>query len=744
MSAARGQRPPYQRPQPAPAPAPQNPEGEEISGEVESIVYRNEENGYTICRVKAQGQRNLVTMVGSCSAMWVGESLHAAGKWIRHPQHGFQFKSEAITCMAPTTIQGIERYLGSGMIRGIGKVNAKRLVAHFGDQTLDIIEKESARLEEVEGIGPVRRRLIKASWGEKRGVRDVMIFMQGHGIGTAQATRIYRQYGQDAIALIKSNPYRLCYDIWGIGFKTADAVAMSVGIPRDSIVRARAGVTHVLQTMTEEGHCFCPEAELLLSAEVLLEIPVETLAEGLKAELDEGFLVKEEDLIFLKAIFKAETTVSTRLTELCSAQTAFRPIDADKAVNWAAERLKMDFAPMQHNALLTSLSEKVSIITGGPGVGKTTIITALVAVFDARNLRIELAAPTGRAAKRMEEATQHSARTIHRLLKYKPQKRAFDHDASNPLDCHVVIIDEVSMIDIHLMADLLSALPNSAALVIVGDTDQLPSVGPGNVLRDMIASGKLPYTHLETIFRQKSGGGIVQNAHRVNRGEFIEVDEESGLSDFYFVEADDPEQMIRAMVGLVSKRIPERFGLDPCTDIQVLTPMRRNQLGTENLNAILQEALNPTGHDVERYGRHYRKGDRVMQVRNNYDKEVFNGDIGHIAYVNEVDQEIHVDFDGSRVKYEFSELDELIHAYACSIHKSQGSEYPAVVLLISTHHFKLLQRNLLYTGLTRGRKLVCLVGSRKAVWMAIQNNEIGQRRTQLCRRLAERPERPVQ
>jgi exodeoxyribonuclease V alpha subunit len=704
----------------------------ELCGVVDSIVFRNEENGYSVCRVKADGHPEPVTVVGSCSAMWVGETLRAEGEWIRHPQHGFQFQAAAITCMAPSSAKGIERYLASGMIRGIGKVMAKRLVDTFGDDTLRIIEKESMRIEEIEGIGPIRRKRIKESWNEQKGVRDIMIFLQGHGIGSAQAARIYRQYGNESVAMVRTNPYRLCADVWGIGFKTADSVAMSLGIPEDSVIRARAGIVYVMRTLSEEGHCFCTEAELLLHTESLLAISIEILAEALKLELETPRLTKDEDRIYLAELLDAECAAADGIRRLLDTPAAFKPIIADKAVEWAQARMKLTFAPKQREALETALRAKVSIITGGPGVGKTTIIRALVDVYQARKLTVRLAAPTGRAAKRMAEATGGEALTIHRLLKFLPQTGTFEFNADKPLEGHCFILDEVSMIDIQLMAHVMRALPDAATLILVGDIDQLPSVGPGNVLRDLIQSGAIPCVALETIFRQESGGLIVRNAHRINQGEFLIFPEEGDTTaDFYFIESEEPDDVIQRMIELVTQRIPKRFGLNPMSDIQVLTPMRRNQLGADNLNAVLQQALNPAGHEIERFGRKYRKGDRVMQVRNNYDKEVFNGDIGSISFVNEEDQEITVEMDGRNVAYDFSELDELVHAYASSIHKSQGSEYPAVVVLITTQHFKMLQRNLLYTAVTRGKRLVCIVGTRKAVAIAIRNTEIRQRRTGL-------------
>ncbi|MBN2302506.1 MAG: ATP-dependent RecD-like DNA helicase [Lentisphaerae bacterium] len=706
----------------------------QIIGIVENIVFRSEETGYTVCTVKSPDMDSPITVVGNCPALWIGETLEATGEWVRHQRHGYQFQASVITCIPPTSAKGIERYLASGMIRGIGKVNAQRLVQAFGKDTLRIIEKESKRLEEIEGIGPIRRQRIKESWIEQKGVRDIMIFLQGHGIGNAQSARIYRYYGSDAINIIRENPYRLAGEIWGIGFKTADEVAISIGMPMNSELRARAGLEHILRTMTEEGHCFCSEPELLLHAEALLEIPVETLTSALKYELDMGYLINDMNKIYLAPIHAAEVGIANKINELLTTPCSFKPIVADKAVPWAEQRMNISFAPKQAEALAMALSEKVSIMTGGPGVGKTTIIRALVDIFGARKLTVSLAAPTGRAAKRMEEATLHEAKTIHRMLRFIPKLGRFEHGPGNLLKSDVFILDEVSMIDVRLMYDFLSALPGEACLVLVGDTDQLPSVGPGNVLRDLIASDSIPCMKLDMIFRQETGGLIVRNAHRINNGGRLEISNDD-KSDFFFIESQNPDQVIANMLNLVTDRIPKKFGFNPMTDVQVLTPMRKNMLGADNLNAILQNALNPTGECIERFGRKYRIGDRVMQIRNNYDKDIFNGDIGLISTADQTDQELTVDFDGRRIKYDFSDLDELVHAYACSIHKSQGSEYPSVVILLATQHYKLLQRNLLYTALTRGRKLACLVGSTKAVQMAIGNNEIRLRRTGLQARL---------
>ena len=707
-----------------------------IEGTVESIVFRVDDTGYTVCSVTIPNRKDTITVVGTCPVIWVGETLKAQGHWVRHRQHGYQFQADNLSCIAPTSKEGIQRFLASGLIRGVGKVTAERIVKMFGVDTLRIIEHESRRLEEVEGIGASRRQTIKESWNTQRHIRDIMIFMQSHGVGTAQSARINRQYGDKAIQLISENPYRLCREIWGIGFLTADRVAQSIGIPPQSIIRARAGMVYVLQSLTDEGHCFCLGPELLLKAESLLNIPVEILAPALENEIQSGALVRDNDRIYIERLHRAETGVAQRIHDLLTALPGFQPIAIHKAIPWAQERMHLSFAPRQQAAIEMALQNKVCIITGGPGVGKTTIIRALVDIFQARQLKVALAAPTGRAAKRMEEATRQPSLTLHRLLKFVPGMGRFTHDRSTPLDQDILIIDEMSMVDIELMQAFLQAVPDRAHLVLVGDTDQLPSVGPGNVLHDLIQSDVIPNCRLETIFRQEAGGWIVQNAHGINHGEFFNLPPDGADSDFFFLETETPEAMIERMLSLVRDRIPARFKLDPHTDIQVLTPMRKNELGADNLNRVLQAALNPDGPGIERFGRIYRAGDRVMQIRNNYDKAIFNGDIGRIQHVEPEANTLVVNFDGNPVPYDASELDELVLAYACSIHKSQGSEYPAVVILIATQHFKLLQRNLLYTAVTRGRNLVCVVGSRKAIHIAIGNNEIRMRRTALAQRIA--------
>ncbi len=720
-----------------PSPA-SEPERVSVTGTVESIIYRNDESGYTVCSVKAPakfGQREeIVTLVGTCAALWEGEELHAEGSWQRHPSHGRQFHADTITCIAPTSTEGIRRYLASGMIKGIGPTYAAKIVERFGLDTLRIIDRESARLEEINGIGRGRRAKIKESWSEQQGVREIMIFLQSYGIGTAKSSRIYRQYGADAIAIVKRNPYRLCEDVWGIGFKTADKIALNVGIPHDSELRARAGLIHTLRSEADDGgHCYAFDADLMLHAQSLLDISVEKLGDALNAEIERGTVVREQNRIYSADIFRAETRSAAKLNVLLNSASSFPPIDAGRAVEWAEKKMGITLAAGQLQALRNALSRKVSIITGGPGVGKTTIIRALTDIFHARKLTIHLAAPTGRAAKRMSEATGSEAATIHRLLKFNPSRHAFDHNAENPIKGDCFILDETSMVDIRLIDHFLQALPAHATLIMVGDIDQLPSVGPGNVLRDLIDSNAIPYCRLETIYRQDTRGQIVRNAHRINSGEgFLPREPES---DFYFIETEEPPAIIERTVEMMTRRIPQKFRFDPLVDVQVLTPMRRNLLGAENLNDVLQAALNPSGPALQRGGASYRQGDRVMQMRNNYDKEVFNGDIGFIKQVDAAERTLVVLFDGRPVAYEQSELDELVLAYATSIHKSQGSEYPAVIILLHTQHYKLLQRNLLYTAVTRGKQLVIVIGSSRAVAIAIKANQVRERRTTLKERL---------
>ncbi len=717
---------------------------ETVDGTVKSVVFRNDETGFTILHVTPVNDGGFrlaereITVLGTCAAAWEGEDLHATGEWVNDPVRGRQFKAKSVECIPPKSAEGIRRYLASGLIHGIGPVLANRIVDKFGADTIDVLDHHSGRLREIPKVGPKKIESIIKGWREGKGTREVMIFTQTYGISASKASKIYRKYGPDSVAIIKRDPYRLCRDIWGIGFLTADRIALAVGLPKDSPLRARAAIIHTLRTEADEsGHCWTSEPDLLLHAQELVGISVEVLAEALKAEIDEGRVVKEEDRLYLRDLWAAERRVAAKLKDMLSTSPSFASIDPDKAVAWWEKKAGFTLAPAQLRAVRKSISSKVSIVTGGPGVGKTTIIRALVEIFAARTgahkINVQLGAPTGRAAKRMTESTGAPAQTLHRLLKYNPQTNEFTFNEEKPLPGDVFIFDETSMVDIRLMADLVAALPRRATLILVGDTDQLPSVGPGNVLHDLIRSGAIPTSQLTEIFRQDNSGLIVRNAHHVNAGEPFET--RSGASDFYFIPQDDPAKALDYALDFMVTRIPRHFHMEPLQDVQVLTPMRRNLLGSENLNAAIQQRLNGTGPSIQRGGMCFRVGDRVMQLRNNYDKDVFNGDVGFVQGVQTADRSLVVLFDGKPVEYRAGDLDELTLAYATTIHKSQGSEYPAVIVLLHRQHFMMLQRNLLYTAITRGRKLVLVIGAAWAVKQAIETNTVRERRTTLAERV---------
>ena len=720
-------------------------EMETVDGTVKSVVFRNDETGFTILHVtpaETDGAFRLaareITVLGTCAAAWEGEELHATGEWVDDPVRGRQFKAKSVECIPPKSVEGVRRYLASGLIRGIGPVLANRIVDRFGAETIDVLDHHSGRLREIPKVGPKKIASIVQGWREGKGTREVMIFTQTYGISAGKAAKIYRTYGPDSVAIIKRDPYRLCRDIWGIGFATADRIALAVGLPKDSPLRARAAIVFTLRTEADEaGHCWTSEPDLLLHAQELVGISVETLAEARKHELDAGRVVKEGDRLYLRDLWVAERRVAAKLKDLLASPPAFAPIDPDRAVAWWERKTGFTLAPAQLRAVRASVGSKVSIVTGGPGVGKTTIIRALVEIFAARTgvhkITVQLGAPTGRAAKRMAESTGAPAQTLHRLLKYNPQTNAFTYNEERPLAGDVFIFDEMSMVDIRLMADLVVALPRRATLILVGDTDQLPSVGPGNVLRDLIASQTIPTSQLTEIFRQDSSGLIVRNAHHVNAGEPFET--RAGASDFYFVAQDDPAKALDLVLDFMVTRIPRHFHLEPLQDVQVLTPMRRNLLGAENLNAAIQKRLNGAGPGVVRGGMEFRAGDRVMQLRNNYDKDVYNGDVGFVQSVEPAERTLVVLFDGRPVEYRAADLDELTLAYATTIHKSQGSEYPAVIVLLHRQHYMMLQRNLLYTAITRGKKLVLVIGSPWAVKQAIETNVVRARRTSLAERM---------
>jgi exodeoxyribonuclease V alpha subunit len=655
------------------------------------------------------------------------------------PVRGRQFKASSIACITPKSVEGIRRYLASGLIRGVGPVIASKIVDHFGADTIDVLDNHSGRLDEIPKLGPKKIATIRESWRNQRQMREVMIFTQTYGISVAKTARIYRTYGPDSIAIIKADPYRLCRDIWGIGFQTADDIAMATGIPKDSPLRARAALVHTLQTQADEsGHCWTSEPDLLLHAQEKTGIVLEVLMDALKTETEEGRIISTaEKKLYLRELYFCEHNVAKRLAQFLEEKPSFPKIDPYKAIEWWEKRAGFKLAPAQLQAITKTLSSKVSIITGGPGVGKTTIIRALLDIYSARKtIEIMMAAPTGRAAKRMSESTGRSAQTLHRLLKYNPKTNDFVHNRENPILADVFIFDEMSMVDIRLFNDILNALPPSATIVMVGDTDQLPSVGPGNVLGDMIASDAVPFTRLTEIFRQDSSGLIVRNAHHVNAGEGFET--KPGESDFYFLAKNEPEKCLELALDFMTKRIPNHFKLDPMKDVQVLTPMRRNLLGAESLNALIQERLNGSGPFVARGAMKFRAGDRVMQLRNNYDKDVYNGDIGFIRELDENDRTLSVVFDNRTVEYQSGELDELTLSYATTIHKSQGSEYAAVIVLVHNQHYMMLQRNLLYTAITRGKKLVMVIGSPWAVSRAIETNTVKERRTDLANLLGKK------
>ena len=699
---------------------------EVLAGLVERVTFHNSDNGFCVLRAKARGHRDLVTVVGHAAIISAGEWITASGEWVNDHTHGQQFKARFLRTSAPTSIDGIEKYLGSGMIRGIGPVYAKKMVRAFGEKVFDIIEVEPDRLREVTGIGLVRAKRITDAWAEQKIIREIMVFLHSNGVGTARAVRIFKTYGVDAVQVMTENPYRLARDIRGIGFKTADAIAMKLGIEKNAMIRVRAGISYALTEAMDDGHCGLPTEELVPLAVELLEISKELVQTALDLELSEGTVIAatvgETACVFLGGLYRAEQVIAERIVRIASGKLPWSYIDPEKALPWVERKTGLSLAESQVAAIRLALISKVLVITGGPGVGKTTIVNTILRILAAKGVNLLLCAPTGRAAKRMTEATGFEAKTIHRLLEVDPKAGGFKRNSENPLECDLLIVDETSMVDVMLMQALMKAAPDNAALLIVGDIDQLPSVGPGQILADIIASGAVPVVRLTEVFRQAAQSRIITSAHKINQGSIPDLSKPEGDSDFYFVQADDPETAVPRIIELVKTRIPQRFGLDPIRDIQVLCPMNRGGVGARSLNIELQAALNPAGErKVERFGWTFAPGDKVMQIENDYDKEVYNGDIGYVDDVDPDAGELTASFDGRAVTYGFGELDTLVPAYAATIHKSQGSEYPAVVIPVLTQHYAMLQRNLLYTGVTRGKKLVVLVGQKKAVAIAVRN-----------------------
>jgi exodeoxyribonuclease V alpha subunit len=718
------------------------PGGESLSGLVERVTFHNEDSGFAVLKVKVRGQRDFVTVVGALASVGPGEWVNAQGRWVQDREFGRQFRADLLTSTAPTTREGIEKYLGSGMVKGIGPVYAKKLVDRFGEAIFEVIDKESARLEQVDGIGPMRRRRIKEAWAEQKVIREIMVFLHSHGVSTSRAVRIYKTYGEQAIETVRANPYTLARDIQGIGFKTADQIAQQVGIPFDSLVRAGAGLNHVLLEATGQGHCALPVAELLDAAGKLLLVDAGIVATALERSLGRGEVVREavdgEDLIFLPSLQRAEMGVAERVRELCAGPPARPAIDLARAVAWCQSRTGKELAPSQQAALAKALTSRVLVITGGPGVGKTTLVNAILLILRAKKVKCLLCAPTGRAAKRLGEATGLEARTIHRLLEVQSGAGTYGRNEAHPLETDLLVVDECSMVDVLLMNHLLRALPPDASLLLVGDVDQLPSVGPGLVLRHLIESEVVPVVRLTEVFRQAAGSRIITTAHRLNAGRLPEEPAGEEVSDFYFVEREEPEAIAATLIQLVRDRMPARFGLDPIRDVQVLCPMNRGSLGIRELNLRLQSVLNPARADepaVEKFGWVFRPRDKVIQTENDYEKDVFNGDIGQIARIDPGEREVAIRFETREVVYDFGELDEIALAYAITVHKSQGSEFPAVVLPLAMQQYLLLQRNLVYTGMTRGKRLVVLIGQRKALAMAVRNNPTVRRYSGLLARL---------
>ncbi|MGW6055766.1 SF1B family DNA helicase RecD2 [Streptomyces sp. NPDC055189] len=727
-----------------------------VEGVLERITYANEENGYTVARVDTgRGGGDLLTVVGALLGAQVGESLRMEGRWGSHAQYGKQFTVENYTTILPATIQGIRRYLGSGLIKGIGPVMADRITTHFGVDTLDIIEKEPKRLVEVPGLGPKRTKMIAAAWEEQKAIKEVMVFLQGVGVSTSIAVRIYKKYADASISIVKNEPYRLAADVWGIGFLTADRIAQSVGIPHDSPERVKAGLQYALSQSTDQGNCYLPEERLIADAVKLLQVDTGLVIDCL-AELagEEEGVVRERvpgpegegdvTAVYLVPFHRAELSLSAQLLRLLRTpedrMPAFQDVDWDKALSWLATRTGADLAPEQREAVRLALTQKAAVLTGGPGCGKSFTVRSIVELARAKKAKVVLAAPTGRAAKRLAELTGAEASTVHRLLELKPGGDAA-YDRDRPLDADLVVVDEASMLDLLLANKLVKAVAPGAHLLFVGDVDQLPSVGAGEVLRDMLSEqSPVPAVRLTHIFRQAQQSGVVTNAHRINSGVPPIT---QGLNDFFLFVEDETEDAGRVTVDVAAHRIPAKFGLDPRRDVQVLAPMHRGPAGAGNLNGLLQQAITPGRPDVpeKRFGgRVFRVGDKVTQIRNNYEKGqngVFNGTVGVVTSLDSDEQRLTVLTDeDEEIPYDFDELDELAHAYAVTIHRSQGSEYPAVVIPVTTGAWMMLQRNLLYTAVTRAKKLVVLVGSRKALGQAVRTVSAGRRCTALDFRLA--------
>ncbi|MGC1403081.1 MAG: ATP-dependent RecD-like DNA helicase [Thermodesulfobacteriota bacterium] len=716
-----------------------------LEGHIERITFQNEEDHFTIAKMKIKGRRDVITVIGNLFSVAPGEVLRIQGYYEQHAKYGLQVRIESYESLIPATVVGIEKYLGSGLVKGIGPEMAKRIVKQFGLTTLDMIEKDIQQLSRVEGIGPKRIGQIKEAWKEQKEIRRIMIFLQGYGVSTGLAFKIFKAYGQQAVTRMQENPYALATDIFRVGFLTADRIAQKMGIEKEAPVRLQAGLTYILQQKSEEGQVCLPEEILFQAAEKQLEVDSNLLDQALKELIRKKDIHTQqtdrgETLLFLPYLDISEDGIARRIGTLLKGRL---PSDdrTEEIIARVEKSLRINLSGQQKEAVRKALTQKILIITGGPGTGKTTIIRSILEIFKQLDRSCILMAPTGRAAKRLSEVTHYPAATIHRGLGYNPKMGGFQKNEEHPLTADLVVIDEASMVDTYLMFHLLKAVPDRAVLILVGDIFQLPSVGPGNVLSDFIHSQRVPVVQLNQIFRQGEGSLIVINAHRIHQGDMpiLVKEERSKNQEFYFLDQEDPEKAARWILELVQEKLPKRYSLDPFQDIQVLTPMYKGAVGAENLNLFLQQHLNPETRSIQRGPRLYKLGDKVMQIRNNYDKEVFNGDIGRLAKIDSENQEVLVNYDGKFVVYDFSELEELVLAYAISVHKSQGNEYPAVILPVMIQHFILLQRNLIYTAVTRAKRVVVLVGTKKALAIGIKNNKPQMRHSFLKERLIHLP-----
>ncbi|MDL2307634.1 ATP-dependent RecD-like DNA helicase, partial [Desulfovibrio sp. OttesenSCG-928-C06] len=706
----------------------------ELSGTLERVLFHNDANGYSVLRFRPHNKPDSISVVGTMHDPQVGVALRLEGEWVEHPRFGRQLQFRHYDIVMPATTEGIRHYLGSGLIKGVRAAMAKRIVDKFGEDTFRVLDEEPERISEVKGVSLKVLESIKTAWAEHQSIRSLIMFLQPHGISTSYAVRIFKHYGPDALEVVRENPYRLAMDIRGIGFLSADAAALKLGVSRDSPLRAEAGVLYTLKNLNDDGHVFYPLEELAEKSSSELDIDYDLALEAVRRlEKQERVVVEElyEDGrlchtgVYLTWNHVCEAGISHYLRRIIGSPKSVSFSNPEQAIAEGLARTSVELGAEQKEAVRTALSSKIMVITGGPGTGKTTVINTIIKVFESRKAKILLAAPTGRAAKRMCETSGREAKTIHRLLEYSPGEEGFARNENNPLACGLLVVDEASMLDTMLMYHLVKATPLGATVIFVGDVNQLPSVGAGNVLRDIMASDSVPVVELNEIFRQAAESAIILNAHRINAGELpLPRRDDDALSDFYFIRQEDPEKCADMVADLVCNHIPRRFKLNPVNDIQVLTPMHKGSAGAQSLNARLQKALNANAAFIGRGDRQFHLDDKVMQIRNNYEKDVFNGDIGRVCYLNTEDKELTVRFEDKNVLYSADELDELVPAYAITVHKSQGSEYPAVVMPVLTQHYVLLQRNLLYTGVTRGKQLVIVVGSPRALAMAVKNNKM--------------------